>query len=106
MACGVACTPHLPLPPQGTHHGDTPAEVPFGPPTPRVQEIPDPPSEAAVWVDGHWSWDGSDYQWRPGHWVVPSPGSVYAPPTLVRRRDGSLVYYEGLWKRADATSSP
>jgi hypothetical protein len=100
-----ACRPETPRPPLGTHDGEIPSEVPFPPPVPRVEELEDPPSPTAVWVDGHWVWDGGGYAWTDGSWIEPPPGAVYAPPTLVRRRNGELVYYGGVWKRPSPTES-
>jgi hypothetical protein len=93
----MACTPIVPGPPLRSHTGDTPLEVPYPPPAARAEELPQQPSEDAVWIDGFHRWTGRDYLWTPGAWVVPEPGATYAPPSVVRRRGGDLLYYEGRW---------
>lgn len=94
----TSCAPQTPVPPVAPHTGDTPLPVPYPPPAPRAQEIGRQPSETAVWVDGQWRWDGGGYAWLAGAWVEPRPGWAYAPPTVVRLRNGELLYYEGKWK--------
>jgi len=93
-----ACAPTTPTPALASHSLDNPITVPYPPPTPRVEELGERPSETAVWVDGQWRFTGGGYAWSPGAWVEPRPGWAYAPPTLVRLRNGELVYYEGQWK--------
>ncbi|HHH28016.1 MAG TPA: hypothetical protein ENK57_06690 [Polyangiaceae bacterium] len=94
----VGCAPRTPTPPIAPHEGDAPVPVPYPPPSPRAQEIGRRPSETAVWVDGQWRWDGGGYAWLSGAWVEPRPGWAYAPPEVVRLRNGELLYYEGRWK--------
>lgn len=94
----VGCVPRTPTPPTTSHEDDVPMPVPYPPPAPRVEELGERPSETALWVDGQWHWDGAGYAWQSGTWIEPRSGWRYAPPTLVRRRNGELLYYEGVWK--------
>jgi len=96
----TACAPRLPVPAGATHTGDEYVAVPYPPPPAKVEIPPTAPSERAVWVDGHWQWNGGGYGWTPGQWLVPESGAAYARPTLVRLRNGDLLYYEGTWKSA------
>lgn len=45
-----------------------------GPPPPRVHAqdgvIVSAPGPGAVWIPGHWAWDGATWVWWPGHWGV------------------------------------
>lgn len=93
----LACTPRVAGPPLGPHENEAPMVVPYPPPAARPEELTDPPSETAVWVDGSYSWVGARYQWEEGGWFEPTPGNYYAPPLLVRRRNGDLFYYPGHW---------
>jgi len=95
-----ACGGGLPGPPTTPHTADDPAVVvPFPPPPARVEIIPPQPAtlEAAVWLDGEWQWRGSRWVWLPGRWEVPYPGARFAPATVVRRADGALVWFSGVW---------
>lgn len=93
-----ACASRIPVPPTGPHQHDTPVLVPYPPPPARVEVIPDPPEPEALWIDGHWVWTAGGYAWQPGHWDKPRPGAHYAPATMVRRRNGELLYYVGAWQ--------
>lgn len=99
LAVLAGCPPLLPTPETTHHRGDTFVRVPYPPPAAQVELVPPQPSEDAVWVDGFYRWTGRDYIWTPGDWVVPEAGLKYAPPMAVRLDDGSLVYYEGKWRR-------
>jgi YXWGXW repeat-containing protein len=62
--------------------------VGFAPPAPVVEVVPTPPAPGYVWQPGYWSWNGVEYVWVPGAYVVapyvhavwvPEPGSGMAP---------------------------
>jgi hypothetical protein len=95
----LGCPPRLPLAETTHHRGHVPVRVPYPPPAAQVEIVPPQPTPEAVWVDGFYRWTGRDYDWTAGAWVVPQPGTKYAPPTAMRLRDGTLVYYEGTWRR-------
>jgi hypothetical protein len=98
VAAGMmACVPHVPTAPRGSHDGDTPVSVPYPPPPALVEMIPPRPDEEAVWVDGTFTWNGARYDWTPGGWERLVEGAYYAPPNTVRRRNGELLYYRGVW---------
>ncbi len=44
-----------------------------GPPEPRREPRPEPPTADSVWVAGSWNWDGVRYVWQPGHWEPAHP---------------------------------
>jgi len=100
-----ACGHSIPTPPTGPHSADDPAlVVPYPPPPARVEISPVPPAElkGAVWVDGEWQWRGRRWVWLPGRWEVPYPGAYFAPAIAVRRADGDLVWFAGVWHFPEA----
>lgn len=100
LAAVSGCPPRVPVAPEGSHEGDMPTPVPYPPPAARAEVIPAQPHEDAVWVDGYWMWKGSDYSWSAGRWVRPGPGTVYSRATVLRLRNGELVFYPPKWHRA------
>jgi WXXGXW repeat (2 copies) len=44
--------------------------VGFAPPVPVVEAVPPPPAPGYVWQPGYWSWNGVQYVWVPGAYVV------------------------------------
>lgn len=92
----VACGPRLPTPVEGSHQTDLPERVPYPPPRPRVEVVPPQPSEDALWVDGTWRYNGRTYVWSGGRWQRP-PGE-HAPMTTVRRQNGELLFYSGVYR--------
>lgn len=69
------------------------------PPQPRVvvHSRPPAPFHGAVWVDGHWSWNGATHVWVDGHYVRPRAGYVYVQPRWERRGSG-WAYVGGTWR--------
>lgn len=60
------------------------------PPPPTRAEIPPPaPSPQALWRFGHWSWNGKQFLWNPGHYVErPSPEASWIPGYWEQRPEG------------------
>jgi hypothetical protein len=94
IACGA---PRLPAPDYTGQPTTALVEVPYPPPPARVEAVPEPPSERAVWIDGEWIWKRR-WSWKAGRWVVPPPGARYAPWTTVRDRTGTLYFAAGTWR--------
>lgn len=101
LAC-AGCVKPLATPPLASHAG-VPVEVPYPPPAARVDIVKDPPEglEDAVWIDGQWVFRGRRWTWEPGEWTELPKGSGYAPPKVVRRSDGTLVWFEGAFRPLD-----
>jgi WXXGXW repeat (2 copies) len=73
--------------------------VGFAPPAPVVEAVPPPPAPGYVWQPGYWSWNGVQYVWVPGAYVVaPFVHAVWVPGAWVRRGPG-WVWTPGHWRR-------
>lgn len=100
-SCGAKRTPEPPMVQQPT---SALVEVPYPPPPARVELLPAPPAEDAVWVDGEWVWQGGRWAWRRGRWVVVPPGVAFAPWTAVRSSNGTLHVAEGTFRDAQGNA--
>jgi WXXGXW repeat (2 copies) len=73
--------------------------VGFAPPAPVVEVVPPPPAPGYFWQPGYWSWNGVQYVWVPGAYVVaPYVHAVWAPGAWVRHGHG-WVWRAGHWRR-------
>ena len=74
--------------------------VRIGPPPPRREVIVERPGPRYVWVAGYHRWDGGNYVWTPGAWVVP-PQPYYHRWVAGhwRRAHGGWVWVDGHWAR-------
>jgi WXXGXW repeat (2 copies) len=71
--------------------------VSFGPPALPVYEQPICPSDGYIWTPGYWAWDGYDYYWVPGTWVlVPETGFFWTPAWWGWGGRGYL-FHPGYW---------
>jgi hypothetical protein len=69
------------------------------PPQDRSETPPPQPGAEFIWVSGHHSWDGADFQWHKGQWTVPPTG--YHTWTVGRWEQtgtSNWVYVEGQWQ--------
>jgi hypothetical protein len=72
--------------------------VHIGPPAPRVERRPPPPSPRHVWVDGYYRWDGRSYIWAPGYWAQPPRRNArWVPGHWAHRRRG-YYWIQGHWR--------
>ncbi|MBX3251287.1 MAG: hypothetical protein KF901_29180 [Myxococcales bacterium] len=55
-----------------------------------------PPTRGAVWVEGHWAWNGR-WVWTPGAWKEPREGHVWEPPVCVAV-EGDYRFYPGYFR--------
>ena len=62
-----------------------------------VQAPPPAPYAGAIWVEGHWQWNGAQYVWMDGYYTQPRAGYVYVQPRWERRGTG-WVYVSGDWR--------
>ena len=47
------------------------------PPKPKVEVRSKKPNKKAIWVPGHWQWNGRKYVWKSGHWGVRPGGKTW-----------------------------
>jgi hypothetical protein len=65
-------------------------------PAPVAEVVPAPPAPGYVWQPGYWSWNGVQYVWVPGAYVVaPYLNAVWVPGAWVRRGPGWVA---GHWR--------
>jgi len=88
--------------PTGTNY----IEIPYPPPSSRVEIIPPKPQEGAVWIDGEWSWQGKSWVWEPGGWVAPPGGGYFAAWEMLRLDNGKLLFAPGSWHAPDGRVLP
>ena len=69
------------------------------PPPDRVEVIGVAPGAGYVWVGGHWSWQGNDFGWTPGHWVAVERGYRHWVPGHWQQRRHRWYWVEGHWGR-------
>lgn len=96
-AIALACGGSLPTPPVTTHPPSAYIEVPYRPPAALVETVPEPAPEGAVWVDGHWDWQGRSYVWVRGGWLRAPEGAGYATWRSYMEHDGRLLFAPGVW---------
>ncbi len=71
--------------------------VGYPPPPLPVYEQPICPEEGYIWTPGYWAWDGNDYFWVPGTWVLaPEPGFFWTP-AYWGWSGAVFVFHEGYW---------
>ena len=93
------CTVHATTrPAYATGYVSSGTVVYTAPPAPRatVTVRPSAPYHGAIWVDGHWQWNGAQYVWVDGFYQQPRAGYVYVQPRWERRGNG-YVYVQGNW---------
>ena len=79
--------------------GQVGISITFGPPALPIYEQPLCPAEGYIWTPGYWAYDydGDDYYWVPGTWVLaPEIGFLWTPGYWAWV-DESFVFYEGYW---------
>ena len=73
------------------------AYVSTAPPPPKVETKSVKPGPKAVWIDGHWKWNGKRYVWAGGHWERNPKGNWVAGHWAKKPR--GHVWVAGHWKR-------
>ena len=91
----------------GTVSVNVPDEVVVPAPPPPLQQaaaLPPQPGPNAVWVPGHYHWEGG-WRWVPGHWEPNRGGQRWVPP-VAHERGGSVVYHAGYWQPEEQEPPP
>jgi hypothetical protein len=67
------------------------------PPARRTDVRPARPTARAVWIPGHWNWNGRNYVWKAGHWDRNPAGTAWVSGKWSKRGNG-WVWVGGYWK--------
>jgi hypothetical protein len=71
---------------------------PLAPTSQPYEQIPAKPYANAVWIPGHYTYNGSTYVWDSGRWESPPSGtSAWIPPSW-QPTAGGYVYVRGHWQ--------
>lgn len=68
------------------------------PPKARTEVRPKKPDKNAVWIPGHWQWNGREYVWEAGHWETRPGGKDWIPGHWEKRHRG-WVWVQGHWRQ-------
>lgn len=70
------------------------------PPAPRTEVEGTAPSEADVWIRGHWDFINNHWIWAPGHWESrPRANAVWIPGHWDKNPEGAgWVWTPGYWQ--------
>jgi hypothetical protein len=70
------------------------------PPAPRMEVEGTAPSEADVWVPGHWDYSDNHWVWAPGHWEQrPRVNAVWVPGHWDKNpTEKGWVWTPGYWE--------
>ena len=71
--------------------------VSLAPPELPVYVQPPLPEPGYIWTPGYWGWDGMDYYWVPGTWVLPPVNGMLWTPGYWGWRDGFYAWNPGYW---------
>lgn len=72
--------------------------APYQPPAKRAEIPPPAPSTDALWLVGHWHWDGSKFAWIPGGYVQRPSSSANWLPGYWEQDSGGWRWTEGHWE--------
>jgi WXXGXW repeat (2 copies) len=71
--------------------------APTAPPPPQAENPPPSPGPSYVWNQGHWSWDGAQYVWTLGRYVVPPTTVARWTPGYWQQGPNGWVWIDGSW---------
>lgn len=72
--------------------------TPPPPPPVAVETVWAPPAPNAIWVAGHYEWNGAAYVWVPGYYTYPpQQGYVWVADTIILE-NGVYVHHRGHWR--------
>ena len=64
------------------------------------------PRYDAVWVEGHWAWNGARYVWTEGRWERQRREHVWVQPAWQPDGNGGYYFVEGHWAPDPAIGQP
>ncbi|MBR0551044.1 hypothetical protein [Stakelama marina] len=68
------------------------------PPARPAMRRPPRPSTIAVWIDGHWTWTGTQFVWTRGYWDRNPPRGKRWLPGRWRQSDRGWYWVPGEWR--------
>jgi hypothetical protein len=72
--------------------------APTAPPAPETEVIPVTPGDEYVWTAGYWRYNGGQWVWTPGSYVMrPSKSAAWVPGHW-EKKHGGYVWADGYWK--------
>jgi hypothetical protein len=71
--------------------------VGFAPPAIPVYTQPYCPGPGYLWTPGYWDWNGYDYYWIPGTWVLPPRVGFLWTPGYWGYNNGLYAFNNGYW---------
>jgi hypothetical protein len=72
-------------------------QVNIAPPALPVYVQPPIPAPGYLWTPGYWGWNGADYYWVPGTWVLPPAVGVLWTPGYWGFANGVYGFNAGYW---------
>jgi len=70
---------------------------PYPPPPPLQAEVVPPAPVGRYWEPGHWQWNGAQYVWVPGRYIVRAAGVTHWEHGHWENRGGAWVWVPGHW---------
>lgn len=86
--------------PQQAHAGvfiGVGVSVGFPPPLLPVYAQPPIPAPGYIWTPGYWAWNGDEYYWVPGTWILPPYYGALWTPGYWGWTGGLYVFHGGYW---------
>jgi hypothetical protein len=78
--------------------GPSATVAPYPPPPDRAEIPPRAPSTDALWLGGHWTWNGTKYAWIAGHYTArPTPTANWLPGYW-QQEPGGWQWVHGHWE--------
>lgn len=71
---------------------------PLAPTSQPYEQIPAKPYPNAVWIPGHYTYNGATYVWESGRWEQPPGGMTAWIPPAWQPSAGGYVYVRGHWQ--------
>ena len=81
----------------GRAHAGIFVSVNFAPPPLPVYVQPPIPAPGYIWTPGYWAWDGAEYYWVPGTWIMPPYVGALWTPGWWGWSGGVYLFHGGYW---------
>lgn len=101
-----SCSSALPTPLLVPQPKEAFSDVPYPPPSGKVEYVPDQPCPDAKWVDGQWRWLNTKWHWERGGWYEVPPTVRFAKWEARRDADGKLLFAPATWRDSRGHEAP